>query len=57
MKLQCVETQTIPPPRSRFEGNVMQWEIYDSYARDYEIQLREKEKEKKVNAVICKLQN
>lgn len=55
MKLQCVETQTIPPPRSRFEGNVMQWEIYDSYARDYEIQLREKEKEKKVNAVILKL--
>lgn len=41
----CVETQTVPPPRSQFGANVVQWNIYDSYNEDYERQKREKEKE------------
>lgn len=40
-----VETQTVPPPRSTFSANVVQWHIYDSYNEDYERQKREKEKE------------
>lgn len=40
-----VETQTVPPPRSSFSANVVQWHIYDSYNEDYERQKREKEKE------------
>lgn len=40
-----VETQTVPPPRSTFGANVVQWNIYDSYNEDYERQKREKEKE------------
>ncbi|XP_037903642.1 dynein intermediate chain 2, ciliary isoform X3 [Hermetia illucens] len=45
-----VETQTIPPPRSTYGGNVLQWVIYDSYAEDYAQQQKEKEKEKKPGA-------
>lgn len=33
-----MDTQTIPPPRSQFGGNVLQWIIYDSYNEDYEEQ-------------------
>lgn len=40
-----VETQTVPPPRSTFGANVVQWHIYDSYNEDYARQKREKEKE------------
>jgi dynein intermediate chain 1, axonemal len=40
-----VETQTVPPPRSSFGANVVQWHIYDSYNEDYEQQKKEKEKE------------
>lgn len=40
-----VETQTVPPPRSTFGANVVQWNIYDSYNEDYERIKREKEKE------------
>ncbi|CAH1718635.1 unnamed protein product [Chironomus riparius] len=40
-----VETQTVPPPRSSFSANVVQWHIYDSYNEDYERLKREKEKE------------
>lgn len=40
-----VETQTVPPPRSQFGANVVQWHIYDSYNEDYARQKREKEKE------------
>lgn len=32
---QSVDTQTIPPPRSQFGGNVMQWIIYDTYNEDF----------------------
>ncbi|XP_055698577.1 dynein intermediate chain 2, ciliary isoform X1 [Phlebotomus papatasi] len=42
-----VETQTIPPPRSTFGGNVLQWVIYDSYAEDYAQQQKEREKDTK----------
>lgn len=41
-----METQTVPPPRSTFGANVVQWTIYDSYNEDYARQLREKEREK-----------
>jgi dynein intermediate chain 1, axonemal len=44
---QSVETQTIPPPRSTFGGNVYQHVIYDAYSEDFELQ-QEKEKDKKV---------
>lgn len=44
----AVDTQTIPPPRSVFGANVLQWNIYDSYAQDFEQSEREKEKDKKV---------
>ncbi|CRK96455.1 CLUMA_CG009995, isoform A [Clunio marinus] len=40
-----VETQTVPPPRSQFGANVVQWHIYDSYNEDFDRQTREKEKE------------
>jgi dynein intermediate chain 1, axonemal len=40
-----VETQTVPPPRSQFGANVVQWHIYDSYNEDYARQKLEKEKE------------
>jgi len=40
-----IETQTVPPPRSTFGANVVQWHIYDSYNEDYERQKREREKE------------
>lgn len=30
-----MDTQTIPPPRSQFGANVLQWNIYDSYNEDY----------------------
>lgn len=43
---QNVETQTIPPPRSTYGGNVLQWVIYDSYAADFEQSEKDKEKEK-----------
>ncbi|XP_017484570.1 PREDICTED: dynein intermediate chain 2, ciliary [Rhagoletis zephyria] len=39
-----VDTQTIPPPRSQYGANVLQWNIYDSYAEDFEQQQKEKEK-------------
>lgn len=45
MPSRSVETQTVPPPRSQFGANVVQWNIYDSYNEDYERQKREKEKE------------
>jgi dynein intermediate chain 1 len=48
---QNLETQTIPPPRSNFSGQVMQWIIYDAYQQDFEAQQREKEKEKKDKVV------
>lgn len=47
MFYQTVETQTIPPPRSTFGGNVLQWVIYDSYAEDYAQQQKEREKDTK----------
>ncbi|XP_055838399.1 dynein intermediate chain 2, ciliary [Episyrphus balteatus] len=50
----CVETQTIPPPRSTFGSNVLQWVIYDSYTEDFAQQQKEKEKEKKQNAALKK---
>ncbi|XP_075168505.1 dynein intermediate chain 2, ciliary [Haematobia irritans] len=45
-----VETQTIPPPRSQYGANVLQWVIYDSYAEDFEKQQkdRDKKEDKKV---------
>uniref|UniRef100_W8AIE2 Dynein intermediate chain 2, ciliary n=2 Tax=Ceratitis capitata TaxID=7213 RepID=W8AIE2_CERCA len=39
-----VETQTIPPPRSQYGANVLQWNIYDSYADDFEQQQNERDK-------------
>ncbi|KAM7343034.1 dynein intermediate chain 2, ciliary isoform 1-T1 [Cochliomyia hominivorax] len=39
-----VETQTIPPPRSQYGANVLQWVIYDSYMEDFEKQQKEKDK-------------
>lgn len=42
--MQSVETQTIPPPRSQYGANVLQWKIYDSYAEDFEQQQKEREK-------------
>ncbi|XP_004444527.1 dynein intermediate chain 2, ciliary [Drosophila pseudoobscura] len=36
-----VDTQTIPPPRSQFGGNVLQWVIYDSYLQDFEAQSKD----------------
>lgn len=50
---QPIETQTIPPPRSTFGANVLQWVIYDSYAKDFEETEREKEKDKKVSVDSC----
>lgn len=47
--IQTVETQTIPPPRSSYGANVVQWVIYDWYADDFEQSQREKEKDKKVS--------
>ncbi|XP_030555011.1 dynein intermediate chain 2, ciliary [Drosophila novamexicana] len=35
-----VDTQTIPPPRSQFGANVLQWVIYDTYMEDFEEQQR-----------------
>ncbi|XP_064543240.1 dynein intermediate chain 2, ciliary [Drosophila montana] len=35
-----VDTQTIPPPRSQFGANVLQWVIFDTYIEDYEEQQR-----------------
>lgn len=35
----------MPPPRSEFGANVVQWNIYDSYNEDYARIQREKEKE------------
>ncbi|XP_067632457.1 dynein intermediate chain 2, ciliary isoform X2 [Eurosta solidaginis] len=46
-----VETQTIPPPRSQYGANVLQWNIYDSYAEDFEQQQKEKEKKDDKKAV------
>ncbi|XP_033609005.1 dynein intermediate chain 2, ciliary isoform X4 [Cryptotermes secundus] len=46
-----LETQTVPPPRANFAGQVMQWIIYDAYQQDFEVQQREKEKEKKDKVV------
>ncbi|XP_013111502.2 dynein intermediate chain 2, ciliary [Stomoxys calcitrans] len=45
-----VETQTIPPPRSQYGANVLQWVIYDSYMEDFERQQkdRDKKEDKKV---------
>lgn len=44
-----MNTQTIPPPRSTFGANILQYEIYDSYAEDFERTEREREqKDKKV---------
>uniref|UniRef100_A0A1B6DX00 Dynein intermediate chain 2, ciliary n=1 Tax=Clastoptera arizonana TaxID=38151 RepID=A0A1B6DX00_9HEMI len=40
-------TQTIPPSRAKFSGNVNQWIIYDAYQEDYEAQQREKERERR----------
>lgn len=40
-----METQTIPPPRSTFGANVLQWVIYDSYCEDFAAQEKEREKE------------
>lgn len=48
---QNLETQTVPPPRANFAGQVMQWIIYDAYQQDFEVQQREKEKEKKDKVV------
>ncbi|XP_058976572.1 dynein intermediate chain 2, ciliary-like isoform X2 [Musca domestica] len=39
-----VDTQTIPPPRSQYGANVLQWVIYDSYAEDFEQQQKERDK-------------
>ncbi|EDW79816.1 uncharacterized protein Dwil_GK17990 [Drosophila willistoni] len=36
-----VDTQTIPPPRSQFGANVLQWVIYDSYLADFEEQQKD----------------
>ncbi|XP_055921105.1 dynein intermediate chain 2, ciliary isoform X2 [Eupeodes corollae] len=46
-----VETQTIPPPRSTFGSNVLQWVIYDSYTEDFAQHQKEKEKDKKSTAL------
>ncbi|CRL01177.1 CLUMA_CG014224, isoform A [Clunio marinus] len=40
-----LDTETIPPPRSRFGANVAQWHIYDSYQEDFARQTIENEKE------------
>jgi dynein intermediate chain 1 len=48
---QNLETQTIPPPRANFSGQVTQWIIYDAYQQDFEAQQREKKKEKKDKVV------
>lgn len=45
--MQCVNTQTIPPPRSTYGTTVMQWTIYDFYAEDFEQQQQQHSKEKK----------
>eukprot|EP01135_Chromosphaera_perkinsii_P007948 Nk52_evm20s1073 gene=Nk52_evmTU20s1073 len=37
-------SQTEPPPRCTYSGNVTQWEIYDAYCEDYEKQKAAKEK-------------
>lgn len=49
---QNMETQTIPPPRSTFGANVLQWVIYDSYCEDFAQQ--EKEREKEITATSSK---
>jgi len=36
-----VDTQTIPPPRSQFGANVLQWVIYDSYLENFEEQQKD----------------
>ncbi|XP_017027731.1 dynein intermediate chain 2, ciliary isoform X1 [Drosophila kikkawai] len=36
-----VDTQTIPPPRSQFGANVLQWVIYDSYLENFAEQQKE----------------
>lgn len=47
ISFQSVDTQTIPPPRSNYGANTLQWNIYDWYANDFEQQQKEKDKEKK----------
>ncbi|XP_030375419.1 dynein intermediate chain 2, ciliary-like [Scaptodrosophila lebanonensis] len=36
-----VDTQTIPPPRSQYGSNVLQWVIYDTYLADFEEQQKD----------------
>ncbi|XP_030376775.1 dynein intermediate chain 1, axonemal [Scaptodrosophila lebanonensis] len=40
-----VDTQTVPPPRSQFGANVLQWVIYDSYLEDFEEQQKDSTKQ------------
>ncbi|EDV35959.1 uncharacterized protein Dana_GF12212 [Drosophila ananassae] len=44
-----VDTQTIPPPRSQYGANVLQWVIYDSYLENFAEQQKDggKKDEKK----------
>ncbi|ALC41273.1 CG9313 [Drosophila busckii] len=36
-----VDTQTIPPSRSQFGANVLQWVIYDTYQQDFDQQQKQ----------------
>ncbi|CAG9767841.1 unnamed protein product [Ceutorhynchus assimilis] len=38
--------QTVPPPIAKFSANVLQWNIYDEYQKDFEAQQLEKELER-----------
>lgn len=49
--LQDFGTQTIPPPRAIFTGQVNQWVIFDAYQEDYAVQQKEKDKDKKEKPV------
>jgi dynein intermediate chain 1 len=34
------QTMTEPPPRANFSSNATQWEIYDAYLEDFELQVK-----------------
>ncbi|XP_046818005.1 dynein intermediate chain 2, ciliary isoform X1 [Vespa crabro] len=43
-----MSTQTIPPPIATFNTHVFQWTIFDEYQKDYMLQQREKERERRM---------
>lgn len=47
---QSVDTQTIPPPRSSYGANVLQWVIHDTYSKDFAKNEQEREQKDKKHA-------